>query len=95
MITVTDLFCGAGGSSTGAMQIDGVHVEMAANHWKLVTEIHNLNHPDTDHAVVDLHEERPSFFRRTDILWASPECTKWSQANGGVLEQSLLNGGHL
>lgn len=35
MITVTDLFAGAGGSSTGAIQIPGVHVRYAANHWKL------------------------------------------------------------
>ena len=93
MITVTDLFAGAGGSSTGATQIPGVHVKIAANHWKLVTDIHNLNHPDTDHAVVDLHQERPGFFPKTDILWASPECTKWSQANGSkmpAIEEGLF-----
>lgn len=93
MITVTDLFAGAGGSSTGATQIPGVHVKIAANHWKLVTEIHNLNHPDTDHAVVDLHQERPGFFPKTDFLWASPECTKWSQANGSkmpAIEEGLF-----
>lgn len=81
-ITVTDLFAGAGGSSTGMTQIQGLHVVIAANHWKLAIETHNTNHPDTDHAAVDLHQEDPSFFPRTDILWASPECTKWSQANG-------------
>jgi DNA (cytosine-5)-methyltransferase 1 len=85
MITITDLFAGAGGSSTGAIQVPGVTVRIAANHWKLVTEIHAANHPNTDHAVVDLHQERPSFFPRTDMLWASPECTKWSQANGAKL----------
>ncbi|WP_243063218.1 DNA cytosine methyltransferase [Humibacter sp. RRB41] len=84
-VTVTDLFAGAGGSSTGAIQVPGVHVRIAANHWQLVTDIHALNHPTTDHAVVDLHQERPSFFPRTDMLWASPECTKWSQANGAKL----------
>lgn len=85
MITVTDLFAGAGGSSTGAMQVPGVHVRIAANHWQTALDIHNANHQDTDHANVDLHEERPSYFPRTDILWASPECTKWSQANGAKL----------
>jgi DNA (cytosine-5)-methyltransferase 1 len=92
-ITVTDLFAGAGGSSTGAMQVPGVKVKMAANHWQLVCDIHALNHPSTDHAVVDLHQERPSFFPRTDILWASPECTKWSQANGSkmpAIEEGLF-----
>lgn len=81
-LTLTDLFAGAGGSSTGAIQVPGISVRIAANHWKLVTDIHALNHPDTDHAVVDLHGERPSFFPKTDMLWASPECTKWSQASG-------------
>lgn len=85
MITVTDLFCGAGGSSTGAIQVPGVEVRIAANHFKLVTDIHALNHPDTDHAVVDLHLERPQFFPKTDMLWASPECTKWSQASGAKM----------
>lgn len=85
MITVTDLFAGAGGSSTGAVQVPGVHVRIAANHFKLVTDIHALNHPTTDHAVVDLHLEDPAYFPKTDMLWASPECTKWSQANGAKM----------
>jgi DNA (cytosine-5)-methyltransferase 1 len=81
-ITVSDFFAGAGGSSTGASQVPGVRVTQAANHWKTALDIHNANHQATDHAHVDLHLERPSFFRRTTIGWFSPECTKWSQANG-------------
>lgn len=83
MLTVTDLFCGGGGSSTGAVQIPGVEIKIAANHWDLAVQVHNENHPSADHAAVDLHEEDPRYFPRTDILWASPECTKWSQASGG------------
>ena len=83
MITVTDLFCGAGGSSTGASQVPSVKVSFAANHEQTAIDVHHANHPDTDHAAVDLHEEDPKFFPRTTILWASPECTKWSQASGG------------
>lgn len=82
MITVTDLFAGAGGSSTGLMQVPGMHVRIAANHWQTAIDIHNANHQDTDHAIVDLHQEDPRYFPRTDMLWASPECTKWSQASG-------------
>lgn len=92
-VDMTDLFAGAGGSSTGAMQVPGVKVRIAANHWQLVTDIHALNHPNTDHAVVDLHQERPSFFPRTTMLWASPECTKWSPANGSkmpAIEEGLF-----
>lgn len=84
-LTVTDLFAGAGGSSTGMIQVPGIEIVMAANHWKLAIEVHNLNHPNTDHSHADLHKEDPRFFPRTDILWASPECTKWSQANGKAL----------
>jgi DNA (cytosine-5)-methyltransferase 1 len=83
MLTVTDIFCGGGGSSTGMVAVPGVEVVMAANHWDLAIEVHNQNHPTADHAAVDLHEEDPRYFPRTDILWASPECTKWSQASGG------------
>lgn len=82
-LTVTDIFCGGGGSSTGAIQVPGVEIKMAANHWDLAVTVHNRNHPDADHAAVDLHEEDPRYFPTTDILWASPECTKWSQASGG------------
>jgi DNA (cytosine-5)-methyltransferase 1 len=84
-ITWTDFFAGAGGSSTGIHAVPGTHVVMAANHWKLVTDIHAANYQDTDHAVVDLHQERPAFFKRTRCAWFSPECTKWSQANGAQL----------
>jgi DNA (cytosine-5)-methyltransferase 1 len=83
MLTITDMFCGGGGSSTGAIQVPGVEVVHASNHWPLAVEIHNANHPNADHSCVDLHEEDPRYFPRTDILWASPECTKWSQASGG------------
>lgn len=84
-LTVTDLFAGAGGSSTGMVAVPGIEIRIAANHWKLAIEVHNLNHPNTDHSHADLHKEDPRYFPKTDILWASPECTKWSQANGKAL----------
>ena len=74
MLTMTDLFAGAGGTSTGAASVPGVHVAIAANHWQLAVNVHAENHQDTDHACVDLHMEDPRNFPRTDILWASPEC---------------------
>lgn len=95
-LTMTDLFAGAGGSSTGGVSVPGVELKMAANHWPLAVETHNANHPNADHACVDLHEENPRYFPKTDLLWASPECTKWSQASGGKyasisLEPNLLD----
>ncbi|HET7690019.1 MAG TPA: DNA cytosine methyltransferase, partial [Nocardioidaceae bacterium] len=95
-LTGTDLFAGAGGSTTGVIQIPGVHVTIAANHSAVACAIHNANHPTTDHAIVDLHEEDPRFFPKTDFLWASPECTKWSKAGAAryasvSLEATLLD----
>lgn len=84
-LTMTDMFCGAGGSSTGAIQVPGVQVAIAANHWQLAINVHNLNHPTTDHAAKDLHQEDPRFFPTTDLAWMSPECTKWSQGNSAQL----------
>ena len=92
MLDVLDLFCGAGGSSTGAIQVPGVKIRMAANHWDLAILLHNANHPDADHAAVDLHQEDPRYFPRTDILWASPECTKWSQAGGSKNRPAIEEG---
>ena len=73
-ITLTDIFAGAGGSSSGAAAVPGVEVRIAANHWQLAVNVHADNHQQTEHACVDLHMEDPRNFPRTDILWASPEC---------------------
>ncbi|WP_018251857.1 DNA cytosine methyltransferase [Salinispora mooreana] len=82
MLTITDLFCGAGGSSSGAIQVPGVRVRMAANHWRLAVDTHNTNHPDADHDCADISQTDPRRYPATDILWASPECTNHSQAKG-------------
>lgn len=81
-LTITDLFCGAGGSSSGAIQVPGVKVRMAANHWQLAIDTHNTNHPDADHDRADISQTDPRRYPRTDILWASPECTNHSVAKG-------------
>lgn len=80
-ITLTDLFCGAGGSSSGARSA-GVRVRMAANHWRLAVESHNANHPEADHDCADISATDPRRYPSTTILWASPECTNHSQAKG-------------
>lgn len=82
MLTVTDLFAGAGGSSCGAIQVPGVEVYIAANHWAKAVEVHNTNHPDALHVCADVSQIDPRRFPKTDILWASPECTMHSIARG-------------
>jgi DNA (cytosine-5)-methyltransferase 1 len=80
-LTVTDLFCGAGGSSSG-LTAAGYKVVIAANHWAKAIESHQINHPETDHSNADISQVNPGYFPRTDILWASPECTNHSVAKG-------------
>ncbi|MFJ9848610.1 DNA cytosine methyltransferase [Streptomyces sp. NPDC101150] len=82
MLTLTDLFCGGGGSSYGASLIPGVTVRIAANHWPLAVEVHNENHPHADHDCADLSQVDPRRYPHTDMLWASPSCTKHSVAQG-------------
>lgn len=82
MLTATDLFCGAGGTSTGMEQVPGVTVVMAANHWQLAVDTHNRNLPHAAHDVADLSQVDPRRYPSTDILCGSPECTNHSQARG-------------
>lgn len=93
MITSTDLFAGGGGTTTGMRMVPGIEVVISANHWRLAVDVHQANHPDTLHACVDLHLEDPRRFPKTDILWASPECTKWSVANSKAKALSVEMGG--
>ncbi|MCZ4066489.1 DNA cytosine methyltransferase [Microbacterium sp. H37-C3] len=87
-LTVTDLFCGAGGSSSGLVEA-GYRVIIAANHWERAIASHQLNHPDTDHSQADISQVDPRYFPRTDVLWASPECTNHSIAKGVKRQQAL------
>ena len=80
-ITVTDQFCGAGGSSQGA-QAAGARVVLAMNHWKLAVETHNTNFPDVLHDCVDISACDPRRYPRTTMLITSPECTNHSPAKG-------------
>lgn len=81
-ITITDQFCGAGGSSAGARKVPGVRVKLALNHWKLAIETHNTNFPDTLHDCTDISAADPRRYPRTNILITSPECTNHSVAKG-------------
>ncbi|KQQ65725.1 DNA cytosine methyltransferase [Microbacterium sp. Leaf320] len=80
-LTVTDLFCGAGGSSSGLVAA-GYRVVIAANHWALAIESHQINHPETDHSQADISQVDPRYFPKTHVLWGSPECTNHSIAKG-------------
>jgi DNA (cytosine-5)-methyltransferase 1 len=86
-ITVTDQFCGAGGSSQGVRDLSrsmggGLEVKLALNHWKLAIETHNTNFPDTLHDCTDISAADPRRYPKTNILITSPECTNHSLAKG-------------
>lgn len=95
MVTATDLFCGAGGSSTGLVAA-GIEVKTAINHWALAIQTHNTNHPATDHDCVDIRAVHPSAYPRTDMAWFSPECQSHSLAKGkkrkGANQMGLWDG---
>lgn len=81
-VTVTDLFCGAGGSTLGAAAVDGVAVRIAANHWQRAIDTHAANVPAVEHDCADISQIDPRRYPPTDVLWASPECTNHSGATG-------------
>ncbi len=90
VIQAADLFCGAGGTSTGlvhACRSIGRRVELlAVNHWQVAIESHRANHPEARHICARLEAIRPEEVvpgGRLDILVASPECTHHSIARGG------------
>jgi DNA (cytosine-5)-methyltransferase 1 len=82
-VTVTDQFCGAGGSSLGAVAA-GAELRLGLNHWKLAIETHNTNFPNADHDCTDLSACDPRRYPATDILITSPECTNHSLAKGKI-----------
>lgn len=80
-ITLTDQFCGAGGSSIGATMA-GAEVRLAMNHWQLAIDTHNTNFPKVDHDCTDISAVNPRRYPSTDFLITSPECTNHSLAKG-------------
>jgi len=85
MASVTDLFCGAGGSSLGA-ELAGGELRLALNHWPRAIETHSANFDHADHDCNDisaLTTARIRGYPDSDILLASPECTNHSLAKGG------------
>jgi len=104
VVYAADLFCGAGGTSTGLIQACralGRDIKLLAiNHWDVAIMSHKANHPEARHMCesldnVDPRKAMPS--GRLDILVASPECTHHSIARGGrpVSDQSRTSAWHI
>ena len=79
---MTEYFAGAGGTSQGAAVVPGLRHVLAANHSRVAMSTHAANLPEVEHDVADLSQVPPRRYRRTEILWASPECT-WQPGAAG------------
>lgn len=84
---IADLFCGAGGTSTGAieaLEALGYRPELTAvNHWPRAIETHTANHPGARHLCACLDSLNPQEVfpdRKLNLLWASPSCVMFSTA---------------
>lgn len=104
MIRAADLFCGAGGTSSGLLDACrdlGYRLNLlAVNHWPIAIETHSANHPYAEHLcesldVVDPRKVIPG--GKLDLLVASPECTHHSNARGGkpMSDQSRASAWHV
>lgn len=93
---VIDLFCGAGGTSTGFEMTDGAALVIACvNHDYMAIKSHWANHKEIAHFEEDirtlkleplvklLNYYKALYPDAKVILWASLECTNFSKAKGG------------
>lgn len=77
---VADLFCGAGGFSTGFLEA-GFEVAFAVDNWPKVEETYRANHPGTDFLLEDVTDLDPTDLPHVDVVIGSPPCPEFSVAN--------------
>lgn len=89
-VRTADLFCGAGGLSTGAsraLRAIGRDILLTAiNHWPIAIDTHTRNHPGARHLCTDLEHVKPLDAVPEgvlDLLMAAPSCVFHSRARGG------------
>jgi DNA (cytosine-5)-methyltransferase 1 len=81
-IRFVDLFCGAGGSSTGLVEA-GFELALGVNHWDVAVATHAANHPGAEHWCEDVDRtDMRRLPRDAEVLWASPICTEGTPAGG-------------
>lgn len=78
-----DLFCGAGGSTTGVTDTGLVDVIACINHDNIAIRSHEANHPNCKHHTEDIRLFDESTLPKCDLLTISAECTHFSIAKGG------------
>ncbi len=95
-VLVVDLFCGAGGFSTGAAAA-GAEIALAVDSWPDALGVHALNHASAAHWCEELGGDASAFSARVHAhladaygardsfrlhVHASPPCQNFSTANG-------------
>src|SRR4051812_31224336 len=92
---VVDLFCGAGGVTTGFALSGVAKVIACVNHDHYAILSHWANHAEVKHFEEDIttlelsplvelvRSARAEYPEARLILWASLECTNFSKAKGG------------
>jgi len=103
-ILAADLFCGAGGTSSGllaACEAMGIELNLIAiNHWPVAIDTHRANHEYAQHLCESIDNVDPRKLvpgGRLNVLVASPECTHHSNARGGrpMNDQSRASAWHI
>ena len=96
-LNTVDLFCGAGGASTGMelalSRLKMGHHGLAINHWAVAVDTMRANHPNIDTKQMSIEEAVPADLVPggvVDLLWASPSCTHHSRAKGGKPRSNQL-----
>ena len=96
-LLIVDLFCGAGGTTTGFAMADNGMAQVIAcvNHDPIAIESHWKNHPEVKHFEEDIRtldltelgmcvkDAQDKYPDAKLVLWASLECTNFSKAKGG------------
>lgn len=101
-VLVADLFCGAGGSSSGAKRAlarRGLRMDLVAvNHWNIAVETHAKNHPELARAMgfSDAEVEYEFCGTKTEITKQIGNAVSVEQAEalvGAIFDSAAARGG--
>jgi DNA (cytosine-5)-methyltransferase 1 len=84
---IVDLFAGGGGASSGIESALGRSPDIAINHDPHAVQMHEANHPATEHyceSVYDVDPRKATGGQPVGLLWLSPDCRHFSRAKGGA-----------
>lgn len=87
-----DLFCCAGGTSTGLEQA-GIEVVLAVDHHDLRCQAYEKNHPETEVWNEDIIKLDPAKLPKADLICGSIPCQSFSKSNQHTrtFDMSLTN----